>query len=72
MNSMHMMIKYQPKVLGVLYSRVFAVIVGALAVAAFIFSHYEGSVAADAFGAVLVGFLIGVAIITRFWTRVWR
>ena len=67
-----MMIKYQPKALGILYSRVFAVIIAALAIAAFVYSYYLGSIAIDAVGALLVGFLIGVAIITRFWTRIWR
>ena len=69
---MNMMIKYQPRVLGVMYSRLFAVIIGVLAVAAFLYGYYVGSVAVDAIGALLVGFLLGIAIITRFWTRAWR
>ena len=69
---MYRLIKLQSKMLGAIYSRLFAVITGALAVAVLVYSYYRGSVVVDAAGAVLIGFLIGMAIITRFWTRAWR
>jgi hypothetical protein len=68
---LYTLIRLQSKVLGAMYSRAFAVIVGAVAVAALVYSYYKGSVAIDALGAVLIGFLVGVAIITRLWTREW-
>ena len=65
------LMKLQSRVLGAMYSRTFAAMVGMIAIAALIYSYYKGSAAIDIIGAVLIGFLVGVGIITRLWTREW-